>query len=126
MSKKATKTPEELQAALQELIAQGRKEGMVRTSDLNAILEKMDLSADKIEEVYDRFEAMNIQVVGAELDLDLDDDLDLDLVDGLEDDISLDGLDDDDLVDPWCLRLRRCSLWSGWLICHLRRPWPGL
>ena len=100
MSKKATKTPEELQAALQELIAQGRKEGMVRTSDLNAILEKMDLSADKIEEVYDRFEAMNIQVVGAELDLDLDDDLDLDLVEGLEDDISLDGLDDDDLVDP--------------------------
>ena len=100
MSKKATKTPEELQAALQELIAQGRKEGMVRTTDLNAILEKMDLSADKIEEVYDRFEAMNIQVVGAELDLDLDDDLDLDLVDGLEDDISLDGLDDDDLVDP--------------------------
>ena len=38
MSKKATKTPEELQAALQELIAQGKKEGMVRTADLNAIL----------------------------------------------------------------------------------------
>ena len=48
MSKKATKTPEELQAALQELIAQGRKEGMVRTTDLNAILEKMDLSADTV------------------------------------------------------------------------------
>ena len=44
MSKKATKTPEELQTALQELIAQGKKEGMVRTVDLNAILEKMDLT----------------------------------------------------------------------------------
>ncbi len=100
MSKKAAKTPEELQAALQELIAQGKKEGMVRTADLNAILEKMDLTPEKIEEVYDRFEAMNIQVMGAELDLDLDDDLDLDLVDGLEDDLSLDGLDEEDLVDP--------------------------
>ena len=100
MSKKVTKTPEELQAALQELIAQGRKEGMVRTTDLNAILEKMDLTPEKIEEVYDRFEAMNIQVVGAELDLDLDDDLDLDLVDGLEDDLSMEGLDEEDLVDP--------------------------
>ena len=100
MSKKATKTPEELQAALQELIAQGKKEGMVRSADLNAILEKMDLTPEKIEEVYDRFEAMNIQVMGAELELDLDDDLDLDLVDGLEDDLSLEGLDEEDLVDP--------------------------
>ena len=100
MSKKATKTPEELQTALQELIAQGKKEGMVRTTDLNAILEKMDLTPEKIEEVYDRFEAMNIQVVGAELDLDLDDDLDLDLGDGLDDDLSLDGLDEEELVDP--------------------------
>ena len=100
MSKKPTKTPEELQTALQELIAQGKKEGMVRTTDLNAILEKMDLTPDKIEEVYDRFEAMNIQVVGAELDLELDDDLDLDLGDGLDEDLSLDGLDEEDLVDP--------------------------
>ncbi len=100
MSKKATKTPEELQAALQELIAQGKKEGMVRATDLNAILEKMDLTPEKIEEVYDRFEAMNIQVMGTELELDLDDDLDLDLVDGLDDDLSLDGLDEEDLVDP--------------------------
>ncbi len=97
MSKKATKTPEELQAALQELIAQGRKEGMVRATDLNAILEKMDLTPEKIEEVYDRFEAMNIQVMGTELELDLDDDLDLDLVDGIDDDLTL---DEEELVDP--------------------------
>ncbi len=97
MSKKATKTPEELQAALQELIAQGRKEGMVRATELNAILEKMDLTPEKIEEVYDRFEAMNIQIMGTELELDLDDDLDLDLVDGIDDDLTL---DEEDLVDP--------------------------
>jgi len=99
-TKKPTKSPEELQAALQELIAQGRKEGMVPMSDLNALLEKMDLSTEKIEEIYDKFEAMNIQLVGAELDLDLGDDIDLVLDDDLGDDIDLGSVDEEELVDP--------------------------
>ena len=37
---------EDTQAAMQNLIAQGRKEGMIRASELNAVLEKMDLSAE--------------------------------------------------------------------------------
>ena len=99
MSAKATeKNIEEMQAALQALIAQGRKEGMIRATDLNAILEKMDMTAEKIEEVYDRMEAMNIQVVSAELDLELEDDLDL-TVDG-DDDVDLAGLEEEELVDP--------------------------
>ena len=99
-TKKPTKSPEELQAALQELIAQGRKDGMVPVADLNALLEKMDLSTEKIEEIYDRFEAMNIQLVSAELELDLGDDVDLVLGDDLGDDIDLVGLDEEELVDP--------------------------
>ena len=95
-AKKNAKSPEELQAALQNLIAQGRKDGMVRSEDLNALLEKMDLSPEKIEEIYDRFEGMNIQVVSGDLDLDLDDDLDL----SLDDDIDLADVDDEELVDP--------------------------
>ena len=88
---------EDFQAALQNLITQGKKDGMIRASDLNAILEKMQLSPEKIEEIYDRFEAMNIQIITAELELDLgDDDLGLD-GDG---DIDLSGLDEEDLVDP--------------------------
>ena len=88
---------EDVQAALQALIAQGKKDGMIRASDLNAQLEKMQLTPEKIEEIYDRFDAMNIQVVTAELDIDLgDDDLGLD-GDG---DIDLTGLDEEDLVDP--------------------------
>ena len=87
---------EEAAAAIQALIAQGRKDGMIRASDLNAQLEKMDLPAEKIEEIYDRFEAMNIQVVSADLDLDLGDDLD----DGLDGDIDLSGMEEEDLVDP--------------------------
>ena len=96
--KPAAKTTEDLQSVLQALIAQGKHDGMIRASELSAALEKLDLSPEKIEEIYDRFEAMNIQVIGAELDLDLGDDLDL--VDGLDDDIDLAGVEDEDLVDP--------------------------
>ena len=99
-TKKPTKTPEELQTALQELIAQGKKDGMVPMSDLNALLEKMDLSTEKIEEIYDKFEAMNIQLVGAELELDLGDDVDLVLDDDLGDDLDLGSIDEEELVDP--------------------------
>ena len=91
---------EDLQAALQALITQGRKDGMIRSADLNAILEKMELTPEKIEEVYDRFDAMNIQILSAELDLDLGDDLEAGLLDGLEDDIDLSSMEDEELVDP--------------------------
>ncbi len=95
--KKTVKTPaEELQAALQALIAQGKKDGMIRAADLNAHLEKLQLTPEKIEEIYDSFDAMNIQVVTAELELDLGDD-DLALDGG---DIDLSGLDEEELVDP--------------------------
>ena len=97
-SKKPAKNMDDLQAQLQNLITQGRKDGMIRAADLNALLEKMTLTPEKIEEIYDRFEAMNIQIVTAELDIDLGDDLDL----GLDGDIDLDlaALDEEDLVDP--------------------------
>ena len=99
--KKQTKTnpnAEDVQAALQSLIAQGKRDGMIRAADLNAQLEKMSLSPEKIEEIYDRFEAMNIQIVTADLDLDLGD---LDgLESGLEDALDLSGLEEEDLVDP--------------------------
>ena len=96
--KKAAKSPEDLQAALQKLIAQGRKDGMIRAGELRSHLEELDLSAEKIEEIYDSFEAMNIQVVSEELDLDLDDNLDL--LGDLGDDLDLDGIEEEDLIDP--------------------------
>ena len=92
-TKKPTKSPEELQAALQKLIAQGRKEGMIRAADLATHLEAMDLSPERIEEIYDQFEAMNIQIISAELDLDLDDAM-------AEGDIDLADVEEEDLVDP--------------------------
>ena len=99
-AKKQGKSPEELQTVLQKLIAQGRKDGMIRASELNAHLEEMDLTPEKIEDIYDQFEAMNIQVVSADLDLELDDDMDLSVGDDLVDDIDLSDVEDEDLVDP--------------------------
>jgi len=100
-AKKTTKpnpTAEETQAAvaaaLQKLIAQGKKEGMIRAADLNAQLDKLQLTPEKIEEIYDQFDAMNIPVITAELDLG--DDVDM----GDDSDIDLNGLDEEDLVDP--------------------------
>ena len=97
--KNAKPTNEELQAQLQALIAQGRKEGMIRAADLNALLEKMEMTPEKTEEIYDRFEAMNIQILSADLDLDLGDDTDL-LDVGIDDDVDLSSLEEEDLVDP--------------------------
>ena len=91
--KKNAKNLEDVQAALQALILQGKKDGMIRAADLNAQLEKMDLTPEKIEEIYDRFEAMNIQIVTAELELDLGDD-------DLDDGVDLSSLEEEDLVDP--------------------------
>ena len=84
-----------------KLIAQGKKDGMIRDTELNAVLSKMNLSPEKIEEIYDRFEAMNIQITTTELELD--DGLDVlgdGLDDGLDGDIDLRGLEEEDLVDP--------------------------
>ena len=96
--KKAPKANmDDVHAALQALITQAKKDGMIRATDLNAQLEKMQLTPEKIEDIYDRLDAMNIQVVTADLELDLgDDDLDL----GPDDDINLAGLDEEELVDP--------------------------
>ena len=99
-TKKASpKSTEELQNELQALITRGHKDGMIRSTELNALLEQMELTAEKIEEIYDRFEAMNIQIIGAELDLDLTDDMDLV---ALDDDLDMDiaNLEEEELIDP--------------------------
>ena len=96
--KKPVKTQEEAQATLQKLIAQGRKDGMIRASELRSHLEEMDLTPERIEEIYDSFEAMNIQVVSEDLDLDLSDNLDV--LDDMGDDLDLPDMDEEELIDP--------------------------
>ena len=100
-AKKPAKNTEDLQGAMQNLILKGKKEGMIRDTELNAILEKMQLSPEKIEEIYDRFEAMNIQIVTTELEID--DSLDIlgdGLGGGLDDGLDLRNVEEEELIDP--------------------------
>ena len=98
-SNKKTGKLDDAQAVIASMIAQARKDGMIRATDLAAELEKLDLTPEKMEEIYDRLDAMNIQIVSADLDLDLGDELDV-LDDDLGDDVDLSSLDEDMLVDP--------------------------
>ena len=100
-AKKPTKPTEDLQASMQALILKGKKEGMIKDTELNAILEKMQLSPEKIEEIYDRFDSMNIQIVTTELDMD--DTLDVlgdGLGDNLDDGLDLRNIEEEELIDP--------------------------
>ena len=45
--KTPTKSTEELQAELQAMITRGRKDGMIRATELSALLEQMDLFIEK-------------------------------------------------------------------------------
>ena len=99
--KKPAKGGEDLQAAMQALILKGKKEGMIKDTELSAILEKMQLSPEKIEEIYDRFEAMNIQIVTTELDIDDSlDGLGDGLGDNLDDGLDLRNIEEEELIDP--------------------------
>ena len=99
--KKPAKGSEDLQAAMQDLILKGKKEGMIKDTELSAILEKMQLSPEKIEEIYDRFEAMNIQIVTTELDIDDSlDGLGDGLGDNLDDGLDLRNIEEEELIDP--------------------------
>lgn len=92
-----TKNPkpstEDAMAAVSALIARAKRDGSIQATELTAELEKLDLPVEKIEHIYDTFDAMGIQIVSPELELDVSDDLGMDM------DEVTDG-DDEELVDP--------------------------
>ncbi len=92
-----TKNPkpstEDAMATVSALIAKAKREGSIQSSELTAELEKLDLPVEKIEHIYDTFDAMGIQIVSPELELDVSDDLGMDM-DEVPDN------DEEDLVDP--------------------------
>ena len=92
-----TKNPkpstEDAMAAVSALIARAKRDGSIQATELTAELEKLDLPVEKIEHIYDTLDAMGIQIVSPELELDVSDDLGMDM------DEVPDG-DDEELVDP--------------------------
>ena len=69
---KAPASNEEAMAHVSALIARAKRDGTIQASELTAELEKLDLPVEKIEQIYDTFDALGIQIVGAELELDPD------------------------------------------------------
>ncbi len=65
-SNKSGKPNEELMAPLSALINKGRQDGVLTSGEVLGILEKMDLTVEKIEQVYATFESMGIQILTAE------------------------------------------------------------
>ena len=92
-----TKNPkpstEDAMATVSAPIAKAKREGSIQSSELTAELEKLDLPVEKIEHIYDTFDAMGIQIVSPELELDVSDDLGMDM-DEVPDN------DEEELVDP--------------------------
>ncbi len=92
-----TKNPkpstEDAMATVSALIPKAKREGSIQSSELTAELEKLDLPVEKIEHIYDTFDAMGIQIVSPELELDVSDDLGMDM-DEVPDN------DEEELVDP--------------------------
>ena len=83
---------DEIRVPLQALIARGRKDGTLPITELTAELEKLDLSVEKIEQIYEMLESMGIQLLGNEAELDIED--------RLTDDIDLSQTEEEPLVDP--------------------------
>ncbi|MDD3165710.1 MAG: RNA polymerase sigma factor RpoD [Oscillospiraceae bacterium] len=81
---------EALMQNLRALIEKGQKDGTIQSADLMAILEKINLPVEKIEEIYENFESLGIQIIGDVLELDADVVAETD-----EDDAS-----EEELVDP--------------------------
>lgn len=65
-SNKSGKTNEEMMTPLTNLINKGRRDGVLSATEVLAALEKLDLSVEKIEQVYDTFESMGIQILSSE------------------------------------------------------------
>ena len=95
-SNKSGKTSEELMAPLTSLISKGRRDGVLTSAELLSALEKLDLSVEKVEQVYDTFEAMGIQILSSEPEVEdvLDESIDdMDVVPG-------ESEEEEPLVDP--------------------------
>ncbi len=95
-TKRTPPSNEEAMARVSALIAKAKRDGVIQASELTAELEKLDLPVEKIEQVYDTFDTLGIQIVGAELEIDAD----------LRGDSLLDGDavpsmdEEEELVDP--------------------------
>ena len=84
--------------AMETLMEQGRAHGKLTTTEINDVMEKLDLDVDQIDSFYDNCQSMNIDIIedfDAESELALSD---LNLQDDLGMALSTEGIAIDDPV----------------------------
>ena len=91
-AKTPQKSQEEQIAQVSALVQRLKKAGSIHSAELLSELEKMDLSVEQIEQFYEQCDAMGIQIISDELDLDLDNAAMLEIKDLDE--------EEEELVDP--------------------------
>ncbi|MDR7870161.1 MAG: RNA polymerase sigma factor RpoD [Tissierellaceae bacterium] len=77
---------------IEKLISKGNKNGVLSYKEVMDTLEKIDLSSDEVDDIYQRLEDKGIEVLGEKDD-------DLLLEDDLDDSIDEDPEDDEDIVE---------------------------
>jgi len=116
---------------VKKLIEKGKKRGIVTYTEIMDALEDISLDKDQIDELYDHFATMGIDVVGdkgeadiddVDVDVDIDVDVDVDLVDvvlepelileeNIEDDVALlKGINIDDPVRMYLKEIGKVPL----------------
>lgn len=117
---------------VKKLIEKGKKRGIVTYTEIMDALEDINLDKDQIDELYDHFATMGIDVVGDKTDADLDDveadvDVDVDvelddvtlepeliLEESIEDDVALlKGINIDDPVRMYLKEIGKVPLLSA-------------
>ena len=73
-AKAPQKSPEEQIAQVSALVQRIKKAGSIHSAELLTELEKLDLSVEQIEQFYEQCDAMGVQIISDELDLEIDDD----------------------------------------------------
>jgi RNA polymerase primary sigma factor len=80
---------DEVKAPVLALFSKGQKAGMLQSSEILSVLEKLNINAEQIEHIYDTIESLGIQIVGAELELEPGDDTPMEEEEELVDPVEL-------------------------------------